>query len=52
MTENIWDQFGHEHELGDDLIPQPVIDVADGARLEVVWRNQLGGLTFVRVIVS
>ncbi len=34
------------HELSDEPIPQPVLDAADGEQVELVWRNDLGGLTF------
>jgi kanamycin kinase len=34
------------HDLGDDPIPQVVLDIAAGHRVELVWRNDLGGLTF------
>jgi kanamycin kinase len=34
------------HELGDEPIPEIVQDVAAGRSVELVWRNDLGGLTF------
>ena len=34
------------HALGDDPIPQVVLDIAAGDVVELVWRNELGGLTF------
>ena len=34
------------HRLGDDPIPPVVLDLADGDDVELVWRNELGGLTF------
>ena len=34
------------HRLGDDPIPPVVLDVAGGDDVELVWRNELGGLTF------
>jgi kanamycin kinase len=34
------------HTLGDDPIPQVVLDIVGDHRVELVWRNDLGGLTF------
>jgi kanamycin kinase len=34
------------HALGDQAIPDVVLDVASGTDVELVWRNDLGGLTF------
>jgi kanamycin kinase len=34
------------HALGDQAIPDVVLEVASGADVELVWRNELGGLTF------
>jgi kanamycin kinase len=34
------------HMLGDDPIPPVVVDLAQGADVELVWRNEQGGLTF------
>jgi kanamycin kinase len=34
------------HALGDQAIPKVVLDIADGQGVELVWRNDLGGLTF------
>jgi kanamycin kinase len=34
------------HTLGDDPVPAVVVDLAAGTDLELVWRNELGGLTF------
>jgi kanamycin kinase len=34
------------HTLGDDPIPQVVRDLAEGREVELVWRNELDGLTF------
>jgi kanamycin kinase len=34
------------HTLGSDPVPQAVVEIADGRRFELVWRNELGGLTF------
>ena len=43
------DDFSHladPHALGDDPIPPIVLELAAGADVELVWRNDLGGLTF------
>ena len=43
------DDFSHlaaQHELGDNPVPDVVLDRADGSTVELVWRNDLGGLTF------
>ena len=34
------------HSLGDQPIPRVVLDLADGVEPELVWRNEIGGLTF------
>lgn len=34
------------HSLGDDPIPDVVTELAAGRPAELVWRNELGGLTF------
>ncbi|MEM9464089.1 MAG: aminoglycoside 3'-phosphotransferase [Actinomycetota bacterium] len=34
------------HTLGDDPVPPVVYELAEGAEPELVWRNELGGLTF------
>jgi kanamycin kinase len=34
------------HQLGDDPIPEVVLDIAGEQMVELVWRNDLGGLTF------
>ena len=33
-------------ELGDDPIPEIALHLAEGQPVELVWRNELGGLTF------
>lgn len=38
--------FVSQHTLGDRGVPAVVIDLAGGAEPELVWRNELGGLTF------
>ena len=35
-----------QHALGDDQIPDVVLELAAGGPAELVWRNELGGLTF------
>lgn len=35
-----------EHRLGDELVPAVVVRMAAGGPVELVWRNELGGLTF------
>jgi kanamycin kinase len=34
------------HTLGSDPVPSAVVEIADGRSIELVWRNELGGLTF------
>ena len=34
------------HTLGDDPVPHVVLEIADGRPAHLVWRNELGGLTF------
>ena len=38
--------LAQQHTLGDTPIPDVVVDLAGGEPLELVWRNDLGGLTF------
>lgn len=38
--------FATQHELGDDPIPEVVVELAAGGSAHLVWRNELGGLTF------
>jgi kanamycin kinase len=35
-----------QHMLGDDPIPEVIVELAAGGRCHLVWRNELGGLTF------
>jgi hypothetical protein len=35
-----------QHTLGDDPIPDAVLQIAAGRPVELAWRNELGGLTF------
>lgn len=47
MTES--EDFSHLaalHALGNDAIPNVVVDLARGRPTDLVWRNELGGLTF------
>lgn len=34
------------HTLGDQEVPAVVLELASGSGVELVWRNELGGLTF------
>ena len=34
------------HSLGEQSIPEVVLKLAAGSEPELVWRNELGGLTF------
>lgn len=46
MVEPDFSHLAELHELGDDPIPGVVLDIAAGGEVELVWRNELGGLTF------
>lgn len=46
MEEPDFSHLAALHELGDQPIPDVVRDVAAGRAVELVWRNDLGGLTF------
>ncbi|MDP9464658.1 MAG: phosphotransferase [Actinomycetota bacterium] len=46
MDETDFSHLAALHALGDAPIPQVVLDIAAGYRVELVWRNDLGGLTF------
>lgn len=35
-----------QHTLGDDPVPDVVLEIGDGRPVELAWRNELGGLTF------
>jgi kanamycin kinase len=39
-------QLATQHTLGDQPIPDVVLELASGVDPELVWRNDLGGLTF------
>ena len=38
--------FAAQHVLGDDPVPGVVVDLAGAGPAELVWGNELGGLTF------
>lgn len=46
MTERDFSHLADLHTLGADSIPDVVIELAAGHPIELVWRNDLGGLTF------
>ena len=46
MAEDDFAHLADLHTLGDDPVPPVVLDLAAGAEVELVWRNELGGLTF------
>ena len=46
MAEDEFSHLADPHTLADDPIPPVVLDLAAGADVELVWRNELGGLTF------
>ena len=46
MTEVDFTALAAQHTLGDDPIPDVVLAVAAGRPAELMWRNELGGLTF------
>lgn len=46
MSEPDFSALGAQHTLGDDEVPSVVVDIAEGRPAELVWRNDLGGLTF------
>ena len=46
MVEDAFSHLADLHALGDDPVPAIVVDLAAGAGVELVWRNELGGLTF------
>jgi kanamycin kinase len=46
MTDPDFSHLARLHELGDDPIPAVVERLAAGSPIELVWRNELGGLTF------
>ncbi|MGI9030647.1 MAG: phosphotransferase [Ilumatobacteraceae bacterium] len=46
MSEPDFSHLAELHQLGNDPIPAIVVDLADGRPVDLVWRNELGGLTF------
>jgi kanamycin kinase len=46
MTEPDFSNLGAWHTLGDVAVPRIVADLSQGCPIELVWRNELGGLTF------
>jgi kanamycin kinase len=46
MEEPDFTRLADLHALGDEPVPQIVHQVAEGRPVELVWRNDLGGLTF------
>ena len=46
MTEADLSGLAAYHTLGDDPIPEVVVELGGGGQIELVWRNELGGLTF------
>lgn len=46
MTAPDFAALAAQHTLGDDPIPDAVLEIASGRSVELVWRNELGGLTF------
>ena len=46
MTDPDFSHLATLHTLGDDPVPPIVVELAGGRAVELVWRNELGGLTF------
>ena len=46
MPEPDFARLAELHQLGDEPIPPIVLDLTAGDDVELVWRNELGGLTF------
>lgn len=46
MTAPDFAALAAQHTLGDDPVPAIVQELAAGRQAELVWRNELGGLTF------
>ena len=46
MTEPDFSALAELHQLGDDPVPDVVVGLAAGRPADLVWRNELGGLTF------
>ena len=46
MTNRDFTNLAAQQTLGDNPIPEIVVTVAAGRSIELIWRNDLGGLTF------
>ena len=46
MTDRDFSQLADFHQLGDDPVPEVVVELAAGRPIELAWRNESGGLTF------
>lgn len=46
MTAPEFAALAAQHTLGDDPVPDIVLELAAGRTVELAWRNELGGLTF------
>ena len=46
MTSQDFAAIATQHSLGDDPIQEVVLRITAGCPAELVWRNELGGLTF------
>jgi kanamycin kinase len=46
LSEPDFSSLAAQHTLGDDPVPAAVLELAAGRPAELVWRNDLGGLTF------
>ena len=46
MTEPDFSALGAQHTLGDQEVPKIVVEFADRRGIDLLWRNDLGGLTF------
>ena len=46
MTDRDFSELADFHQLGDDAVPEVVVDLAAGRPIELAWRNESGGLTF------
>ena len=46
MSDPDFSQLADFHRLGDDAVPEVVVELAAGRPIELAWRNESGGLTF------
>ncbi len=46
MTDRDFSRLADFHRLGDDPVPDVVVELAAGRAIELAWRNESGGLTF------